>query len=152
MKKIMFRAKTLSGRWVNGDLHLMCRTPHIHCPDSNLIKTDTIGQFTCLKDKNGVEIYEGDIMRMHTFLDVTREPYYEDDFYLDRSTYGVVKITPGRGAILTRCVFYEDNGEFGEKRYMPDRPKRVKLAAYRSEVVGNIYDNPELLIPKPKEE
>jgi len=75
-------------------------------------------QWTCLKDKNGKEIYEGDIVRFH----------YKT---------GVYKI----GTVVWNDLFGSwdiDCSDFVSYK---------SLGQYKSvsEVIGNIYENPELL-------
>jgi uncharacterized phage protein (TIGR01671 family) len=74
---------------------------------------DIVMQFTGLLDKNGVEIYEGDIIRLEHW----GPSIYKIDF--DRGAFYIAK---------------SDREEVGDIKY-----------AEKCEVIGNIYENPELL-------
>ena len=78
------------------------------------VNPDTIGQYTGLHDKNGKEIYEGDIVKSF-FVDTDKQG---NEVY----KYQIIKIEYDE--IL--CSYRID--------------KFMNL-----EVIGNIYDNPELL-------
>jgi hypothetical protein len=85
---------------------------------------NTVMQFTGLKDKNGKEIYEGDV--------VYREILSSDDPAL-----------PGRyresGSI--ECSWGVYRVKLGEEWAILS----VDVSAMSLEVIGNIYENPELL-------
>lgn len=80
------------------------------------VDESTIGQFTGLYDKNGKEVYEGDIVALNKFL---------------LGCY-VVKYDIKNARFSMYCDNYEQAG--------------FNLETMKNyEVIGNIYDNPELL-------
>lgn len=83
-------------------------------------------QSTGLKDKNGKEIFDGDIVRTTRFLGRADEigGFYE----YEKDYVGVVKVLEGSWVIDTGIVAVRLWSEIDE-----------------SEVLGNIYENPELL-------
>jgi len=85
---------------------------------------ETVGQFTGLKDKNGKEIYDGDIVKWGHANEYSRE---------NPVKIAEVKINPD-------IQFHSQVGifKFGSFAYA-DRIDRDL------EVIGNIYENPELL-------
>ena len=121
MREIKFRAKDIaSNKWLFGDIR--------HHKDDvcifdqggtkgEQVKRETVGQFTGLRDINGKDISEGDI------LDVS---------YADEESYLEVRFVRGVFAFLW-------NGDLDDE--FPCNAPTHEWA----KVIGNIYDNPELL-------
>lgn len=101
--------------------------------DFYIVDEDTLGQFTGLCDKNDKEVYEGDIIRMHYFFD-NYDPETLGAFEDEAEIIGVVKCELLDG-------FYVETVDDHSRCYL----QWVEEPTEELEVLGNIYDNPELL-------
>lgn len=132
-RTIKFRGKSADNRkWITGYYYHECGNTYIVEDRQSLSETsrnvpyvvipETVGQFTGLFDKNGKEIYEGDILHTVTFG-------FEPEEYTAIILYDNCRFQLSNG----RNLFY-----FGQS----DLTKMDDTI-----VIGNIYDNPELIIP-----
>lgn len=121
-RKIVFRGKNIhTGEWLYGDYHREGKTHYITNPEQYLreyapiefiVDRKTVGQFTCLYDKNGNEIYEGDIVRYYDDI--------EDEL------------------VSAEVIYHADSCSFCAR---PKRGETDGLLAHwQYEVIGNIYD------------
>lgn len=85
---------------------------------------ETLLEYTGLKDKNGKEIYEGDVVEFPPF----NPKWYEGD-YLPRQRFT---------ASLESHRLWLKEERFGDKG-------ELLLESTDCEIIGNIYENPELL-------
>ena len=94
-----------------------------------LSKTENIMQYTGLKDKNGVDIYEGDILKEEFGINNRSHWHYEVKFGLYYNGLEYEDAIKGCG-FYAFCLnnIYDDLSDVSD-----------------FEVVGNIYENPELL-------
>lgn len=103
-------------------------------------------QYTGLKDSNGVEIYDGDILEV-SVSEVTRENIHGYYGHVDgKSKYitGIKVKSKWTIEMVSHATFH------GYKFYGTDRRFNVKASKsvifnVSATVIGNIYQNPELL-------
>jgi len=117
--------------------------------DDTLVKCLDIGcqsmQYTGLKDKNGKEIYEGDLLKATTeYLNKcgakTYDNYRETNYALYEVFFHDNDCCDNHvGFQIDRRRSYGADGE------IQFNPKLRPYYAKNMEVIGNIYENPELL-------
>jgi uncharacterized phage protein (TIGR01671 family) len=134
MREILFKAKRIdNGKWIEGYYTECSGKAFVGIDISSMfeifcapvikwfrVNPKTLCQFTGLCDKNGKRIWENDILMAHL-----------DESYPEDATYETIEW--GMSGWVTR--------EAGST----DRQYLDKFDLEHFEVVGNIFDNPELL-------
>lgn len=121
-REIKFRGQQINTKkWVYGylyrnkGLYVICE--NIRYAEEEPILLDTVGQYTGLHDKNGKEIFEGDIVKVDS---------------------NMLK--------MTGIVTYNDNEAMFVLEDLSDKIEECLLYMQEDlEVIGNIYDNFKLL-------
>lgn len=136
MREILFRGKRIdNGEWVEGslvhrtqfygdpdDCYFILYDGEFHCDYYGSAEVDfkTVGQYTGLTDENGIEMYEGDII-------------HGAAHWLERYVPAVVTFRNGSFGLLWYRGEVEEFNPF------------TSMCNVEYTVVGNIYDNPELI-------
>lgn len=146
-RRILFKAKRIdNGEWVEGQYvyitnpltedgkpikHLICNGTNIF---NDMIDPVTLCQYTGLTDKNDKKIWENDILRYS--YDYDGSPFLKDGEEI-KYRVGAVFWSEWRGswAVCGR----------GNKKCTNNDVFKYNRNPNRTEVIGNIFDNPELL-------
>ena len=133
MREVLFRGKEVAdGKWIEGFYSAEEYNPYSgeveHIPRIQIIGKcvslgvipETVGQYTGLTDKNGVKIFEGDIVHCVSKLD---------------SADMVVIFECGQFRMVLAEKYHKYQTNVGY----------YDINCFAKEVIGNIHDNPELL-------
>ena len=157
MREIKFRAKQINdNNWISGYGVIIgngfCAIPYVvrgNTYDWKLTTItcdiNTLGQYTGLKDKNGKEIYEGDVLRIKE---------YENDGYRtfgSDESFDCLTIDECKGKLLREgnelVCFTDGCMSVGDTMYISSLfgDMRYSFPIFEFEVIGNIHDNPDLI-------
>ncbi|MFP2985350.1 YopX family protein [Bacillus velezensis] len=146
MREIKFRGMGINGEWYYGNLSIIKQriksmgiesgsyiSNKAGIPFAYSVRPETVGQYTGLKDKNGREIYEGDVVRNHRrYSNELLEVFWQEE-----------------------VADYSSDGVYWTKEVPGFRFKRINkgmmtvfVANVNLEVIGNIYEDPELIESK----
>jgi len=126
-------------KWIYGSLLWYADEPQIWDGEGNnyLVRSETVGQCTGLKDKNGTLIFEGDIVKINTHYNHLVCDDYEYDCESEK------------GYSLFKIIYDDDMARFGAERIKcvkwETHHYSLDYVPHNHKVIGNIYENPELI-------
>lgn len=121
MREILFRGQGIDGNWYYGvplvftEDYVCMTAPHTY---NKSVLPETVGQFTGLTDRNGIKVFDGDIL-----------------VFRKGATHPIKVYWDGLGWKFLR------NGKNIQDAFECNTIDHIKFC----EVIGNIHDNPELL-------
>jgi uncharacterized phage protein (TIGR01671 family) len=159
MREIEFRGKRRdTGEWVYGDLSISKSWSKNTTPEYGIcfdkedingylnrewegVRKETVGQYTGLKDRNGVKIFEGDIILWrHTestgfFVKKNTVVVFDEGCFSTRmiDNFYPGDLAPNGSSLYAKCEWFD--------KIMKEFPR----GNFFYVVIGNIHDNPELL-------
>jgi len=89
MREILFRGKTLrqGGEWLEGWLQGESYDRYIRDEHTTLkVDPETVGQYIGREDKNGVKIFEGDLIKLRSGR-ITKVEWFEENYSFDLNLY-----------------------------------------------------------------
>ena len=140
MREIKFRGlKRFSREWIYGmptyDMNYIFDESNVDSPDSYEVDEDTIGQFTGIYDMYGVEIFEGDLLRIPAKEKWEKTNYVAYEVFFHDNDCADVHI----GWQMNRTRF--QGNVCGTSEFPRMMPKNTN----KMEVIGNIHENKDLL-------
>lgn len=140
MREILFRGQCCTdGKWVEGYLGIEVPDELViqqfsfdeyfksNCIDQYSVKPETVGQYTGLCDSNGRKIFEGDIVTV----------FYNPNYIgVSKDRVGNFIVVFHDACFMKRKITKPMSGDAGLYHF---------IQSDEFKVIGNIYDNPELL-------
>lgn len=162
MREILFRGKAINreqgyhktsysnGDWVYGlvEKPFYEEFPNLPAEMRNTdgisgieVDYETIGEYTGLTDKNGVKIFEGDIIKEDCGYEYQIGVVAFGNGYYDSG------VCPFRGWFIDKFTLVREDEENDEDNFVfaCNAHNSLLLIADEFEVIGNIYDNKDLL-------
>ena len=154
MREILFRGKRKdNGEWVEGlyGINTICceqstylsavisKMPQrIYDCESWEVESNTVGQYTGVTDKNGTKIFEGDIIEsVSRLVNSVGTPTGGTDISRYIIEWGEHK--------WVKKIFFCNRGDYWKRNNVLPEDLYPYTASRYCEVIGNIYDNSELL-------
>ena len=144
MRTIKFKGKSKdSSKWIEVYFYEECNNPYIiddrqtksmlEHNESALVDPDTVCQFTGLLDKNGKEIYEGDMLRSDKYPFSCTEDNVHDNYY------GVIGWSDEEALFYMVAAKNPKSSVRGISDGISDTISQKMMQGF--EVIGNVHDD-----------
>lgn len=149
-REILFRGKNIiTNEWVYGDLVTSRKSEGLYYINDgkydHSVIPESVGQFTGLVDKNGVNIYEGDVVKFQEY----------ENLSWDEESFKLFSLEERKGKLrdhyISQVYWEEGNFLFNISETCQcclsacfgNQLRQNPIMVF--EIIGNIHDNPEFI-------